>query len=239
MHDIIPDSGKDPLGTMLLDYLGGCSHACMEVNSTIFAMDAMSAATMFRTYADMPYLEQLALDLCTGRILDVGAGSGCHTLYLQRQGRDVLAVDISPGCVQAMRRQNVHHVRHCNLFSLADEKFNTILMLMNGLGLCGTLDGINLFFQFAETLLYAGGQILVDSTDLRSLFEQAEDFSADAKDCVAETSFVMRYRDVSSDPFDWVYVDYATLETLAVIHGFQCRRLYADSRGCFLARIFT
>ncbi|WP_028582586.1 class I SAM-dependent methyltransferase [Desulfogranum japonicum] len=238
MNAIVHNPRKDPLGTMLLDYLDGGHDACIEVISPTLAMGRMPAATMFRKYRDMPKLEQLALHHCTGRILDVGAGSGCHSLYLQNQGLDVLAVDISPGCVQAMHRQYVHNPRLCDVFSLQEECFDTILMLMNGLGICGTLDGVNLFLQFVDTILAKEGQILVDSTDLEILQEEEETSACDEDVYLGETSFVMRYRDIYSDPFDWVYADYATLQSFALLHNFQCQQLYSDNLGRYLARIF-
>lgn len=236
MKSIISDPSRDPLGAMMLDYLRGNIDAYVEVESTDLVMTTMRGETMFRQYSEMNDLEHHALELCRGKILDVGAGSGCHSLYLQNKGRDVEALDISPGCIQTMANRRVQKLMHQNVYSLEQRKYTTLLMLMNGLGICGTLDGLNLFFQVAKNIIVAGGQIIADSTDLRSLngTEKVSQFVS----CALETEFTMRYHHIMSEPFKWLYVDFLTLQTLAEFNGFQCERLKTDQDGRYLVKIF-
>ena len=238
MQDIIGEATKDPLGTMMLDYLNGRQDAFIEVDSTTLDMWTMKGETMFRSYSEMDELERLALQLCEGRILDVGAGSGCHSLYLQQKGMEVDALDISPGCVQVMARRQVQKILHKSLFSLQDRQYKTILMLMNGLGICGTLGGCNLFLQFIKTILVDGGQVIADSTDLSSLYDDLEEFDYSADGYYGETEFVMKYQSITSDPFNWIYLDFKTLETLVHFNGIRCEQLMTDKNGKYLAHIF-
>lgn len=99
--NLIPEK-KDALGRMLADYLAGDHDACVAVASSVLDMDRMAGRTMFRSLSQMSEMERLGLDACLGRVLDVGAGSGCHSLVLQERGLDVTAMDISPGCVAVM-----------------------------------------------------------------------------------------------------------------------------------------
>lgn len=232
----IDDSTRDPLGAMLLAYMSGDRGAFLEVDSTSLEMSTMEASLMFREYSRMSELERSALDLCCGRTLDVGAGSGCHSLYLQQQGIDVEAVDVSPGCVQVMRARGVRKARHRNLFSVTGMKYDTILMLMNGLGICGTLSGLEYFMRHVQTLLADGGQILADTTDLAPLYELSE-VKAMPDVYYGETEFVMRYEDRVSDPFPWLYVDFSTLSAIAGGYGLQCEQLLAGEDGQYLVRI--
>lgn len=238
MMDIISDPRKDPLGAMMLDYYRGKRDVFVEVESATMEMWEMPGETMFRSYAEMDDLERQALALCRGRILDVGAGSGCHSLYLQRQGMDVDALDISPGCVQVMELQKVKNIVHRNLFSLTDRTYNTILMLMNGLGICGSLDGVNLFLQFVQTILEDGGQVLAESTMLDVPDGGPVDFADEEDDYYGQTEFVMRYGDIVSESFDWIYLDFETLESLVTFNGLRCDLLSTDERGKYLVRIF-
>lgn len=238
MTDIIHEAGKDPLGAMLLDYLDGRNDACVEVDSTTLEMWTMTGKTMFRDYLEMDGLERSALKLCTGKILDVGAGSGCHSLHLQQENKKVDALEISPGCIQVMARRGVKSIIQQNLFSLKKKKYTTILMLMNGLGICGTLDGCNLFLQFIKTILAKDGQVIADSTDLESLYEDAGKYDIADDGYHGETEFIMKYRDNRSEPFSWLYIDYNTLAALVNFNGLQCEQIATAGGGRYLARIF-
>lgn len=227
---------KDPLGAMLLDYLNGDSQARVQVESTTLDMIQMKGCTLFRSFKNMNRIERKALSLCRGAVLDIGAGSGCHSLYLQKKGRQVDALDISPGCVAVMEKRQVKTVIHDSLFSLDKRSYDTLLMLMNGLGICGSLDGLNLFFQFIPSLLRDGGQVIADSTDLLSLYTPQNLPSAD-QGYYGQTEFIMTYKEIVGDPFEWLYIDFDTLAYHAGRHGFTCERLMTDSTGKYLARI--
>lgn len=238
MKSIIDDPCKDPLGTMMLDYLNGHHSVCAQVDSTTFSMSTMPAETMFRTYSEMDDLEHEALHLCKGTVLDVGAGSGCHSLYLQERNVVVDALDISPGCIEVMAQRQVKNPIHNNLFSMGKGTYTTILMLMNGLGICGSLDGLNLFLQYVQTFLTEDGQVIADSTDLRVLYgdEEGNDFLDDND--YGETEFVITYNTIISDPFKWVYVGLPTLQMLADYNGLECQQVATGDRGRYLARIY-
>lgn len=222
----------------MLDYLNGHHSVCAKVDSTTFSMSTMPAKTMFRTYSEMDDLEHEALHLCKGRVLDVGAGSGCHSLWLQERNVVVDALDISPGCIEVMEQRQVKNPIHNNLFSMESGTYTTILMLMNGLGICGSLDGLNLFLQHVQAFLTDDGQIIADSTDLRLLHDEEEgnDFLDDSD--YWETEFVITYNTITSDPFKWIYVGGATLQMLAGYNGLECQQIATGQSGRYLARIY-
>jgi len=237
MKDIISDPKKDPMGNMMLDYLKGDREVFVSFESNTLDMWQMKGSTMFRTFSQMERLEQKALSLCKGRTLDVGAGSGCHSLCLQTRNQLVDAMDISPGCVEVMKKRKVKKVIHKSLFSLAGKRYDTVLMLMNGLGICGSIDGLNLFFQFIKSILSKNGQIIADSSDLSILYDKASIESV-CRGYYGETVFVMTYKDTRSDPFDWLYVDFDTLSFYAKLHGFSCEKIRSDKTGKYLTRIY-
>ncbi|MCU0353361.1 MAG: class I SAM-dependent methyltransferase, partial [Cytophagales bacterium] len=144
---------SDPLGAALLDYLAGKTNGHIIVHSNISDDEVMSVAHFFRNTKGLPELEQTALRHCHGRVLDVGAGAGSHALALQSQGVDVTAVDASTGAAEVMRRRGVRSVCHSDIMRFTGASFDTLLMLMNGIGLVGTLDGLAAFLEYAKTLL--------------------------------------------------------------------------------------
>ena len=230
---------KDPLGKMLSDFYGGDTEAFLNVWSSTLEMSSMQGSTMFREFEAMSEVEKYALAACQGRILDVGAGAGCHSLILQSRGLDVEAIDVSPGCVEVMRRRGVEKLYHRNILDPSTSRYDTVLMLMNGIGISGSLHGLNLFIQQLDTLLAPGGQLLADSTDLSETFqENGEPVYNEKGDYCGETDFVMIYKGLRSDPFSWLYVDFELLQTICSYHGFRCDKLIEGEDKQFLARIY-
>lgn len=222
---------------MVKDYWRGDKGAYLTVDSSLLEMSKMKGKLMFRAKEEMSPLELAALDRCSGSILDVGAGSGCHSLILQEAGQKVSALDISPGCIGVMEKRGVKKRIFNSLFSLGNEKFDTLLMLMNGIGICGSIEGLNYFFQFIRSILSQGGQVIADSTDLASIYGSYA-FPPREGRYYGETDFVMKYKQIKGDPFDWLYIDYATLAYYAGFHGWQCEQLVKENDGKYLARIY-
>mgnify|MGYP003440320988 FL=1 len=96
---------KDPMGRAILDFWQHGHAARLEVMSPMFDDDEIPVDTLFREYAEMPEVEKVALSKAGGKILDVGAGAGCHSLFLQSKGMDVTPIDISPNSVSVMRER--------------------------------------------------------------------------------------------------------------------------------------
>jgi len=183
-------------------------------------------------------LEQKALELAQGKILDCGAGSGCHALALQDMGKDVEAIDISPLSVDVMQKRGVKQAFQINLFDQNYlKKFDTILMLMNGSGIIGKLENMGTFFTKMKQLLNPGGCIYMDSSDLRYLFEDEDgSFLVDlAGGYYGEIDFRMQYKQVKGEPFDWLYVDFQTLSYYATENGFKAELVMEGEHYDYLA----
>ncbi len=231
---------KDPMGTAILDYLEHGKADKLRVFSSQFDEDEIPVRTLFRTEKQMAPLERTALQLATGRILDVGAGSGCHSLILQAAGKEVEAIDISPLSVEAMRRRGVKQATQANLFNESFcGSYDTLLMLMNGSGIIGRLENLPAFFRKAKQLLRPGGSILMDSSDLRYLYEDEDgSFVIDiAGDYYGEVDFKMQYKDIIGDQFDWLYIDFQTLSLYAAQNGFKAELVKEGKHYDYLARL--
>ncbi|MBP6064458.1 bifunctional 2-polyprenyl-6-hydroxyphenol methylase/3-demethylubiquinol 3-O-methyltransferase UbiG [Bacteroides sp.] len=231
---------KDPMGAAIADYFNLHKAEKLRVFSSQFDEDEIPVKDLFRTSKLMPLLERTALKLATGRILDVGAGSGCHALALQEQGKEVCAIDISPLAVEVMQKRGVNNARLVNLF---DEQFvdtfDTILMLMNGSGIIGRLEHMPVFFQKMKQLLSPGGCILMDSSDLRYLFEDEDgSFLINlAADYYGEIDFQMQYKAIKGDSFDWLYIDFQTLSLYAAECGFKAELIKEGKHYDYLAKL--
>ena len=229
---------KDPMGSAIADYYNKGRAAKLRVFSSQFEEDEIPAEQLFRTFDEMPELEQEALRLASGKILDCGAGSGCHALALQEMGKEVEAIDISPLSIETMQKRGVRQAYCVNLF---DEhylqKFDTILMLMNGSGIIGKLENMRAFFSKMKQHLNPGGCIYMDSSDLRYLFEDEDgSFLMDlAADYYGEIDYRMQYKQVKGDVFDWLYVDFQTLAYYATENGFKAELVKEGEHYDYLA----
>lgn len=239
MNDKVLIPGGDPMGAAIYDFHKNGTADVLRVFSSQFEEDEIPVADLFREYDDMPVLERIALDEASGEILDVGAGSGCHSVALMKMGKSAVAIDISPLSVEVMKERGVDALQ-VNLYDESfDRKFDTVLMLMNGTGIIGNLDNMPVFFERMKQLLKPGGSILIDSSDLRYLFEE-EDGSLMidlADDYYGQLDYQMQYKDVHGEPFDWLYVDFDTLAFYAEESGFDAELLAEGEHYDYLAKL--
>ena len=232
------NSKMDPMGRAIADYWKTGTADRLRVFSPMFEEDEIPLATLFRRYEDMPLIERKALDMANGKTLDVGAGAGCHSLVLQQRGVDVTAIDISPLSVETLKERGIKNVFEQDFFAL-EGKYDTILMLMNGIGIVGTLERMPEFFRHIDNILAPGGQVLCDSSDISYVFED-EDGIIEYPDTVGyygELSFRMQYKDTIGEPFDWLYIDADTLKEQAARNGYNVEVVAEGEHYDYLARI--
>lgn len=234
------DNQNDPMGAAIYDYHMHKNTGRLRVFSSQFEEDEIPVKDLFRSYDEMPMLEQKALQLAQGSILDVGSGSGCHALALKEMGKgNTLCIDISPLSVEVMKAQGLN----AQLVNFFDEHFcqpfDTILMLMNGSGIIGRLENMEAFFLRAKQLLTPEGNILMDSSDLRYLYEEEDgSYVVDlAAGYYGEIDFQMQYKQIKGETFDWLYIDFDTLSAYASQYGFKAELVLEGNHYDYLARL--
>lgn len=231
---------RDPMGSAISDYYKNGRAAHLRVLSSMFEEDEMPIAHLFRSEQEMPQLEKRALTLVRGRVLDVGAGAGCHALALQEHGFEVKAIDVSPLSCDVMKARGIEDVECVNLFDTQlQSKFDTILLLMNGTGIAGKLSRLPLLLNRLKELMAEGAQILIDSSDLKYIYEN-EDGSMDIDldgNYYGEVDYQMVYKNVKGDSFDWLYVDPTLLTASCKQCGLKCEIIEEGGHYDYLARI--
>ena len=232
---------KDLFGKAILDYQTDNDPQDLITETSISEPDEMSVAYLFRDYGQMPKIEQKALSLAKGRVLDIGCGAGSHSLYLQNEKKlNVTSVDISASAVEACRLRGLKNVRLQNLMDIEGETFDTILLLMNGTGLCGRLANMPVFLTKLKSLLNPGGQILIDSSDIIYMFDDDDDggkWIPTNHDYYGELSFYVTYKGETDEPLDWLYVDYNTLQNAAHANSLECELVLEGEHFDYLARL--
>ena len=228
------------MGAAIRDYFRQGKSAQLKVLSSLFDDDEMPVAHLFRSYDEMPPLEQRALNEARGKVLDVGAGAGCHALALRERGLDVTAVDISPLSCETMKERGIANVECVNIFSQRfQERFDTLLLLMNGTGIAGKLSRLPQLLSRLKQLMNPGAQILIDSSDLRYVYEDENgvlDVDLDGA-YYGEVDYQMTYRNIIGKSFDWLYADSVVLAECCRQCGLKCEILAQGNHYDYLARI--
>jgi SAM-dependent methyltransferase len=221
-------SGKDPIGAAIQQYAETSISKDIIVHSDICDDDIIPSHYLFRTYDEMPEMEQFAIEQCDGTILDVGAGTGCHARILDARGYNVCAIDISEGAVKHMQDTGLYASNE--RFEEVTGKFDTILMLMNGIGLAGSLNNLERTLQHAKSLLNKNGKIICDSDDIKYLYE-AEDGSywIDLNaEYYGNFQFQMEFEGQKTDWFPWLYVDEDNFAETAAKVGLKFKVIFRE-----------
>ncbi|PJJ84933.1 class I SAM-dependent methyltransferase [Mucilaginibacter auburnensis] len=224
---------NDILGQAIFNYYNKTSKQKLWIHNHYGPREEMPLRVYFRGEDDMPDLEWLAIERCFGNVLDVGAGAGSHSLVLQQRNIDVTALDISPLLTQVMIGRGVKKVVQGDIYVYNEQQFDTILLLMNGIGLAATIGGLKQLLLHLKTLLEPGGQILFDSSDVAYLY----DGHPPAGKYYGEVAYQYAYNNYKTDWFTWLYIGEHAMQEAAKECGFDMEVLLEDEHAQYLARL--
>ena len=219
---------KDLMGRAIWDYYYQENPEDLQTETSISELDDLPVSYLFRTYKEMNALEQKALDLSSGKVLDVGAGAGSHSLYLQNEKKlKVTALDISPKSIEICKARGLGQSICEDFLHFSDSGYDTILLLMNGTGVFQSLTKIDQYLQKLKTLVAENGQILIDSTDILYMYDQDEDGGVlvPATGYYGELDYYLHYKGESEEPMKWLYLDFDTLKNAAQANGFKIQKV--------------
>lgn len=229
---------KDIFGKALLDYQNGKYTEDLVTWTNISDEDDLPLPYLFRSYKEMPPLEQTALKLAKGSILDIGCGAGSHSLYLQEKGMQVSAIDVSPGAVEVCQLRGLKHVALKHILE-ETRTFDTLLLLMNGTGIFGDIPQVGTYLKHLKSLLNPGGQILIDSSDIQYMYEDEDgglwiDTNANY---YGELDYFLSYKGEDETPMTWLYLDFNTLYTACKAIGLNCELIAEGEHFDYLAKL--
>ncbi len=229
---------KDLFGKALLDYQSGQYSEDLITSTNISDEDTLPLPYLFRDYSEMPKLEQKAMQLAKGIILDVGCGAGNHTLWLQDKGLKVKAIDSSKGAVEVSKKRGVLDVELKPLLEETDT-FDTILLLMNGTGIFQELSQVSKYLKHLKSLLKPNGQILIDSSDISYMYEDEDGGTwLDLNNHYpGELDYFLSYKGEKEAPMKWLYLDFETLKTACLTVGLKCETVMDGKHFDYLAKL--
>ena len=227
-QQVIKYKMKDLMGRAIWDYFYQENPEDLQTETSISELDDLPVSYLFRNYKEMNALEQKALDLSFGKVLDVGAGAGSHSLYLQnKRNLDVAALDISPKSIEICKARGVKNAVCEDFLKFSNDKFDTILLLMNGTGIFQSLKNLDQYLQKLKNLISENGQILLDSTDILYMYDQDDDGGVlvPAIGYYGELDYYIHYKGESELPMKWLYLDFNTLKNAAIANGFKIQKI--------------
>lgn len=228
----------DVFGEALKDQFLKPPAETLWVHNSYDEPEEMPVDIYFRNEQEMPELELKALELCRGRILDVGAGVGSHALILQKRGFDVKGMDISAPAVDIMKQRGLKQAFTGNILTYTltgeEKKYDTLLFMMNGIGLTGSIPGLKAFLKQAKSLINKDGQLVFDSSDLSYLYLE---IPFPENGYFGEVSFRYEYKGIKGNWFRWIYIDQKTLTNLAEGEGWVTEIIFEDDSDQYLARL--
>ena len=232
---------KDLFGKAMYDFQTNNSPENIITETSISEEDEMNVDYLFRSYNEMPKIEQKALQLANGSVLDVGCGAGSHSLSLQNdRNLNVISIDISEKAIETCKLRGLKNAKVQNILDFEGEKFDTIILLMNGVGIFGKLENCNQYLSKLKSLLNPGGQILLDSSDIIYMFDEDQDggkWIPSNNNYYGELVFNISYKGEKEEPFNWLYLDYNTLQNAAVANGLKCELILEGEHYDYLAKL--
>ncbi|WP_299683541.1 methyltransferase domain-containing protein [uncultured Dokdonia sp.] len=228
----------DIFGQAVNDYFDKQYTEDIIVHSSIAEDDHIPIPYLFRTYDEMPAIEQKALQLCKGKTLDIGSGAGSHSLWLQEHDIEVTALDISKGCGTLSRKRTLKHAITSSILDHNDT-YDTLLLLMNGTGIFEEISKIDTYLQHLKKLLRPAGQILIDGSDIKYMFETDDGgYWIDLHSTYyGEVVMGMSYKGQRSEDFKWLYLDFETLAHYAKKNELNCELILEGDHYDYLAQL--
>ena len=237
MKKVINDTALEPAdlpGRAMYNFYVNGSKEKLWIPNTYGPKEEMPLKVYFRELKNMPEIEITALQHCKGKVLDIGAGAGSHTLALQQKGFDVTALEISPKAVNVMKLRGVKKVVEQDVFAFETGGFDTLLLLMNGIGFTGNINGLKLFLQHSKKLLNEGGQMIFDSSNVAYVYDNQP---PEMENYYGEIKYQYEYKKYKTGWFSWLYIDEKTLVKTATDEGWKTEILYKDEFDQYLARL--
>ena len=231
----------DPFGMALLAYFEGDTAAGLILRRDDGQETALPVSVFFRAPSEFTPIDNAAMDRCIGHVLDVGAGTGLHSLVLQQKGLPVTAIDISPYAVNIMKQRGLVDVHCADILEFQGGRFDTLLMMGHGIGMVETIAGLDRFLAHSHGLLSDHGQVLLHSCDVRITDDPSalayHEANRQAGRYIGGIRLQSEFQGEKGLYHGWLHVDAETLQEHAESAGWRCEVVHREENGDHLARL--
>jgi 2-polyprenyl-3-methyl-5-hydroxy-6-metoxy-1,4-benzoquinol methylase len=233
---------QDAFGHLLIDYQNGeQSVEIVEREDGYIDISRLGPLTYFAEYTEWAEHQKLATEYATGRVLDIGCGAGRHSLYLQKQGHDVLGTDISPLAVQLCKQRGIKNVSLVPITQLNSKLgvFNTILMMGHNFGLVGSYKRAQWLLKRFASMTTEDGKIVAETMDPYQTENPAHlayhQYNRDRGRMSGQLRLRIRYKQYATPWFDYLFVSKSELEDILVGTGWTIERYIDPDKPTYVA----
>jgi len=199
----------------------------------------MAAEWFFADHSDWAEPERAAFEYVQGRVLDIGAGAGRHSLAVQRRRLEAVAIDISPGAVEVCRGRGVRDARLLPLAGIDESlgTFDTVLLMCGNFGLAGSAEETMALLKRLHSLTDPGARIVLDTVDPYVDNDEADlaylDRNRERGRMPGQVTIRIRYRGLATPWYDLLCVSASELEALVEGTGWHAIMLQEDGADVY------
>lgn len=226
---------QDAFGHLLTDYHNGEQNVeIVEREDGYIDVGRLGPLAYFAEYTKWAEHQKLAMGYATGRVLDIGCGAGRHSLYLQEQGCDVLATDISPLATQLCQHRGVKNAAVVPITQLNSKLgvFKTIIMMGHNFGLVGSYKRARWLLKRFASMTTDDGKIIAETMDPYQTENHAHlayhQYNRERGRMSGQLRLRIRYKQYATPWFDYLFVSKSELEDILVGTNWTIER-YIDS----------
>ena len=226
---------QDAYGHLLSDYHNGRENVeIVEREDGLINTSRLGPLNYFAEYEDWANHQKRAIRHATGRVLDIGCGAGRHSLYLQKQGHDVLGTDNSPLAIQTCQHRGLKNAVVTSITQLNSKigTFDTILMMGHNFGLVGNYKRAKWLLRRFAAMTSETAKIIAETMDPYETTEPEhlayQQFNRDRGRMSGQLKLRVRYKRYATPWFDYLFVSKAEMENIVNETPWQVER-YIDA----------
>ena len=230
----------DTFGKGLMAYYRG-SKAPHSIHRDDGLVDEVSFDTYFSEYESWPWYEKEALRYVKGKILDVGCGAGRHSLWLQKKGFEVSAIDISPMAVEVARLRGVKDCRVMSALELSFDpnSFDTVLLFGNNFGIAGNITNTKKMLRILYRITTKNGQIITTcrnpfATD-KPIHLRYHELNRNRGRPAGQITIRIEYKGELSDWFELLMVSPQEIDGIVKAANWKIKKVFEGENGIYAA----
>lgn len=234
---------KDTYGMEIWDYLNNKTGAELIERDDGYIDISSGAKTYFSEYKNWKPLEKKAIKLAKGKVLDIGCGAGRISLYLQKKGFNVTAIDNSPLAIKTSKKRGVEKAKVLPIENLdnLNEKFDTILMFGNNFGLFANKTKSKSILKAMEKITTDNAIIIAESNDPyktdNKFHKMYHKFNKKRGRMPGQIKIRILYKIFKGDWFDYLFVSKKEMKTLLKGTGWKIRKFIDSGNTSYFAII--
>jgi SAM-dependent methyltransferase len=220
------------------------SYEIIERDDGFIDLSGCAPAAYFAEFKDWPKIQKQAIKFAKGKILDVGAGAGRVSLYLQKTGFDVTAIDKSPLAIKVCKKRGVKHAKVLPIEKIGvfrPSTFDTVVMFGNNFGLFGSFKKAKTLLKKLHRITSPSALIIAESNDPYKTDDPIHlsyrKFNKKRRRMPGQLRIRIRFRNYIGDWFDYLLVSKDEMKKILKDTGWRIKKFIDSDNSMYCAII--